>query len=116
MSKNLVLKAGLEEPLLLYSRTRSRAEEHCLIIGHSVVAASLHELVDRSDIIWSCVQDDQAVIETLNECLMRDVTGKLFLDSSTIPPDVTNRIAKQVVEKNAEFVAMPGMFAPSVPS
>ena len=46
--------------------------------------------------------------ETFEEILKMDIRGKLFLESSTVVPDVTNRIAKEVEEAGAEFVAMPG--------
>ena len=108
MTKNIVAKADLEKPLILWNRTRKRAEEHSASIGHSTVAATVEEAVTKADIIWSCLQDQEAVTETFEEILEMDIRGKLFLESSTVLPDVTNRIAKQVEEAGAEFVAMPG--------
>ena len=108
MTKNIVAKADLEKPLILWNRTRKRAEEHSASIGHSTVAATVKEAVTKADIIWSCLQDQEAVTEIFEEILEMDIRGKLFLESSTVLPDVTNRIAKQVEEAGAEFVAMPG--------
>ena len=106
MTKNIVAKADLEKPLILWNRTRKRAEEHSASIGHSTVAATVEDAVTKADIIWSCLQDQEA--ETFEEILEMDIRGKLFLESSTVLPDVTNRIAKHVEEAGAEFVAMPG--------
>ena len=97
---------------MLYNRTRLRAEEHSLRIGHSTtVASSLKEVVACADIIWSCVQDVEAVEQTFDEMLsstQQNLSGKLFVESSSIPPDVTNDIAERILEAGGEFVAMPG--------
>ena len=108
MTKNIVGKASLEKPLILWNRTQQRANEHSSNIGHSSVAATVKEAVTNADIIWSCLQDQEAVTETFEEILRMDIRGKLFLESSTVVPDVTDRIAKEVEEAGAEFVAMPG--------
>lgn len=112
ITANLVNKANNTSPLIIYNRTRLRAEEHSVRIGHStVVAASLEYVVTNADIIWSCVQNQEAVEQIFAEILsltLRNLRGKLFIESSTIPPDATNHIAKQVLEAGGEFVAMPG--------
>ena len=85
-------------------------------IGHStVVATSIKDVLTKADFIWSCVEDQEAVEQTFWEILstaQHDLRGKLFIESSTIPPDSTNRIAKQVLDAGGEFVAMPGTLNP----
>ena len=110
MTKNIVAKANLEKPLILWNRTQQRAKDQSSKIGHSIVAATVKEAVTNADIIWSCLQDQEAVTETFEEILKMDIRGKLFLESSTVLPDITNRIATEVEEAGAEFVAMPGSF------
>ena len=102
------MKAGLDEPVLLYNRTKRGAIEHCASIGHARVASTLEELVDKSEIIWSCVQDERAVLDIFKEMLKHDVGSKVFVESSTIPAELTDRIARQAADVNAQFVAMPG--------
>jgi len=109
MTRNLVAKGNLEEPLILYNRTRSRADEHSSQIGHSTVAATLEEAVSKSDIIWSCLQNQEAVMECFEKILPQNLNGKLFLECSTISPDVVNSLAKRILNAGAEFVAMPGL-------
>lgn len=109
MTSNLVLKGNLDKPLILYNRTRIRAKEHSSIIGHSSVAETLGEVVANSDIIWSCLENQEAVLETFESILNQDIRGKLFVESSTVLPDVTNHMAKRVIDAGAEFVAMPGL-------
>lgn len=109
MTKNIVLYGNLDKPLKLYNRTKSRAEEHSANLGHSTVAATLEEAVSDTDIIWSCLQDQEAVEATFGSLLKTNIQGKLFVDSSTITPEKTNSIARQVLGAGAEFVAMPGL-------
>lgn len=110
ITANLVAKGNLTSPLILYNRTAERAKEHSSLIGNSLVVASLEEAVSRADMIWSCVQDQDAVEHIFAKVLaIRDLTGKLFVESSTVLPDVTNRIAKQVARAGGDFVAMPGV-------
>ena len=108
MSENLVAKGNLEKPLLLWNRTAARADELSQKIGHSKAIHSLEDVVSQSDIIWTCLRDQEAVIETFEKILRGSVRGKLFLESSTITQAGTNRLANDLIEAGAEFVAMPG--------
>ncbi|MCJ1313934.1 hypothetical protein MMC25_007614 [Agyrium rufum] len=108
MTKNIVAKAGLDKPLSIWNRTQARADEHEQNLGSAVrVCSSVKEAVEAAEIVWSCLQDQEAVLETFDEILADDVRGKLFLDSSTILPEVTEEIAERVLQAGAEFVAMP---------
>lgn len=101
-------KGEFEGHLILYNRSQSRAEDHSANIGNSIVATSLSEVVSKADIIWSCVQNLDAVMETFEKLLDLDIRGKLFLESSTIPHAAVDILAKRVIEAGAEFVSMPG--------
>jgi 3-hydroxyisobutyrate dehydrogenase-like beta-hydroxyacid dehydrogenase len=108
MTKNLILHGNLDKPLKIYNRTRAHAEEHSASIGSSRVADTIDEAISGSDIVWSCVQDQEAVEATFERILMNDIKGKLFVESSSITPEKTNEIATRVVQAGGEFVAMPG--------
>jgi 3-hydroxyisobutyrate dehydrogenase-like beta-hydroxyacid dehydrogenase len=108
MTQNLVEKGGLEHPIVLYNRTSARAEEHSAHIGHSVVALSIEEAITKADIIWSCVQNQDAVAEIFDKATNLDIRGKLFVECSTILPDVTTKISEKVLAAGGEFIAMPG--------
>ncbi|KAM0438869.1 hypothetical protein ACHAPT_001630 [Fusarium lateritium] len=109
ISKNIVEKGNLDGPLLLYNRSTQRTIEHSnsLPAGKSKVLTSLTEGVSQADIIFSCVANDEAVQETYKTLLEGDVKGKLFIESSTIHPDTTEALAKDVLAKGGEFVAAP---------
>ena len=108
ITANLVAKAGLRLPVVLYNRTRQRAEEHSLKIGHSTVARDLTELVSTCDVIWTCLEDDRAVFEVFADILKLDLSGKLFVECSTILPNATTQLAQQLQDGGGNLVAMPG--------
>ena len=108
MATNLVKKGNLEKPIILWNRSYSRAADLSAEIGHSEAVHSVEEAVAPSNIIWSCLSDQEAVLGIFDIILKGDVRGKLFLECSTITPPVTNELAKRVIDAGAEFVAMPG--------
>ncbi|KAI1752502.1 NAD binding domain of 6-phosphogluconate dehydrogenase-domain-containing protein [Xylaria castorea] len=115
MTKNLVEKGNLEKPLILYNRTKKRAETLAasLPAGKTEVVDSITEGVKKADIIFTIVTNDAAVKEAIGTVLESDVKGKLIIDCSTIHPDTTKQLAKDVLAKGAEFLACPVFGAPS---
>jgi 3-hydroxyisobutyrate dehydrogenase-like beta-hydroxyacid dehydrogenase len=116
MCKNLVEKGNLDSPLLVFNRTEKRSTDlvASLASGKSKVASTIEEAVKDADIIFTCVGDDRAINDTINTALLGDVNGKLFVDCSTVHPDTTNRLAKTINAKGAEFVACPVFGAPAM--
>ncbi|KAH7242457.1 NAD binding domain of 6-phosphogluconate dehydrogenase-domain-containing protein [Fusarium tricinctum] len=116
MSKNLVEKGNLDGPLLLYNRSTQRTTDFSATLptGKTEVITSLAEGVSRADVIFSCIANDEAVQETYKTLLEGDVKGKLFIESSTIHPETTEALAKEVLAKGAEFVAAPVFGAPAM--
>ncbi|KAI0109477.1 NAD binding domain of 6-phosphogluconate dehydrogenase-domain-containing protein [Nemania sp. FL0031] len=115
MCKNLVEKGNLEKPLILYNRTKKRAEDLAATLpaGKTEVVDSIEEGVKKADIIFTIVSNDAAVKEALDTVLQSDVKGKLIVECSTIHPDSTKQIAQDVLAKGAEFVASPVFGAPA---
>ncbi|KAH8749399.1 NAD binding domain of 6-phosphogluconate dehydrogenase-domain-containing protein [Hyaloscypha finlandica] len=107
ISKNLVLNGKLEKSLILWNRTSSRAYEHSTQIGNSVVAETIKDAISMSDIVWSCLADQDAVLETFELILKEDIKGKLFVECSTFTAEATNDLARKVIDSGGEFVAMP---------
>ena len=114
MVKNLVAKGNLSSPLILYNRTQSRATDLSKSLAQPTkVASSISEAVGPASIIFTCLGDDVAVADTLNQALeSSDVSGKLFVDCSTIHPDTTQKYAALLEERGASFVACPVFGAP----
>lgn len=116
MSKNIVEKGNLDSPLLIYNRSTKRSVDfkNSLPEGKVEVVEAIADGVSRSDVIFSCIANDDAVQETYKAILDVDVADKLFIESSTIHPETTEALAKQVVAKGAAFVAAPVFGAPAM--
>ncbi|KAK4231414.1 putative oxidoreductase YfjR [Podospora fimiseda] len=115
MVKNLVEKGNLDQPLLIYNRTKQRSVElsESLPAGKSEVVDTIAEGSAKADIIFIILSKDDVVEAAAKEILDQgDVTGKLIVDSSTIHPDTTTRLAKVFVDRGAEFLAAPVFGAP----
>lgn len=110
MCNNLVEKGGLDKPLILYNRTKSRSTDLAAKLGSdkSKVVDTINDAVKESDIIFMCLGDDAAVKAAVDKMLEEDLKGKLIVDCSTVHPDTTNELEKRITDKGAEFVGMPG--------
>lgn len=106
----MVEKGKLDKPLIIYNRTKSRAEDLSSKLGASKtkVVDTVNDAVKASDIIFMCLGDDAAVNSAVDAMLQEDVNGKLIVDCSTVHPDTTNSLEKRITEKGAGFVGMPG--------
>ncbi|GAB1191676.1 hypothetical protein APSETT444_000858 [Aspergillus pseudonomiae] len=109
MTKNLLEYGNIAKPLVLYNRTKSTAEAHSACLEGSRVAEDIPDAVLSSDIIWLCLQNEQAVEQAFESILTVPIERKLFVNSSTISPEKTDLIARRVLEAGGEFVAMPGI-------
>jgi 3-hydroxyisobutyrate dehydrogenase-like beta-hydroxyacid dehydrogenase len=112
MCKNLVEKGGLDKPLILYNRTKQRADDLSARLGtdKTKVVASISDAVKDADIILMCLGDDAAVNGAVDAILEENVQGKLIVDCSTVHPDTTDALETRITAKGAEFVGMPGVF------
>ncbi|KAL8662875.1 MAG: hypothetical protein Q9202_004297 [Teloschistes flavicans] len=118
MCKNLVEKGQLAHSLIISNRTLQRAHDFQsqLASGKSTVAPNISEAASPSDIIFTCLGDDAAIMETIDTIakIPRGIKGKLFVDCSTVHPDTTNALASTLISHGAEFVACPVFGAPAM--
>ncbi|KAH8729143.1 hypothetical protein GQ44DRAFT_823855 [Phaeosphaeriaceae sp. PMI808] len=120
MSKNLIEKGNLDKPLLLWNRTKQRADDLATNLASKFgpnktkVVDNLHDAAKEADIIFMCMSDDAAVTSAVNTMLQQDVKGKLFVDCTTVHPTTTNTLEKTITAAGAEFVGMPVFGAPAM--
>lgn len=117
MVKNLVEKGNFSGPVVIYNRTFSVTEKLVSGLESSKAKAvkTIPEVVKESDIIFTIVSNDAAVEETIDAALaVPESKGKLFVESSTIHPDVTNKLAERVTNAGAQFIACPVFGAPAM--
>jgi len=117
MAKNVVEKAEVEHPVLVYNRTKQRAIEFAekLPTGKTEILDSIPDGVARADVIFTILAKDD-IVEAVADTILEsgDVKGKLFVECSTVHPDTTARIAKRFLDRGAEFVAAPVFGAPAM--
>jgi 3-hydroxyisobutyrate dehydrogenase-like beta-hydroxyacid dehydrogenase len=117
MVKNLAEKGSFSGPVAIYNRTTARSEKlvDSLPAGKGKVATSIADAVKDADIIFLCVANDAAVEESIDAALKSpNSKGKLYVDCSTIHPDTSNKIGKQITEAGSDFVACPVFGAPAM--
>lgn len=101
MAKNLE-KAGFS--LSVYNRTKERANG---FNSSTQVCAGIGTLVQGSDIIFTMLTNDAAVKAVYDEIFKEDISGKLFVDMSTISPALSQVINKALMEKGASLIDAP---------
>lgn len=115
MAKNIVSKANLDKPLIIYNRTGKRSQDFKASLENldSVqVVESIEEAVKAADIIFTSLGDDKSVNSVLDTALQTSggVTGKLFVDTSTILPETSDAVAQKMRSGGAEFIAAPSKY------
>lgn len=101
MAKNLE-KAGFS--LSVFNRTEEKAED---FKGKSNICQSVEELVNNSDIIFTMLTNDAAVKTVYQEILKNDLSGKLFVDMSTISQEMSKEVGDAVKIEEASFLDAP---------
>lgn len=105
MARNL-LKAGF--PLIVWNRTRERAEE----LGRegAKVANSAQEAATEAEVLITIVSDPSALEQVLfgaNGALAALKRGSVLVDSSTVSPALARRVAKSCAERGVDFLDAP---------
>jgi 3-hydroxyisobutyrate dehydrogenase-like beta-hydroxyacid dehydrogenase len=105
MGANL-LKAGF--PLMVWNRTPSRADS--LVTQGAKLAARPREVALQADVLITMVSDPAALEEVLwgqdgaMDALRR---GSLYIDSSTVSPDLARRVAQACADRGVDFLDAP---------
>jgi len=105
MGRNL-LKAGF--PLVVWNRTASKAED--LIREGAKLAASPRDAAAQADVLVTIVSDPPALEEVVfgpEGALEGFRRGSVFVDSSTISPDLARREAAACAERGVDFLDAP---------
>lgn len=88
--------------MMVWNRTADKARATGL-----PVARSARELAERSELVVSILTDANAVEQVYGDMLSGEVTGKLFVEMSTVRPDVPRSIAACAKSKGASFIECP---------
>lgn len=118
MVQNIAEK-GPQSSLAVYNRTTSKAESlvSTLPPNKASVAPSLPEAVNPATLIFICVGDDPAlnqIFAAILEAKDLDISGKTFVDCSTVHPDTSRKTQAALSQRGAAFVACPVFGAPNM--
>ena len=105
MASNLV-KA--EFPVTVWNRTASKAES--LVKQGAKLAANPRAAALQADVLITIVSDPAALEEVLwgaNGAIEGLRRGSLYIDSSTVSPDLARRVAKVCANRGVEFLDAP---------
>ena len=101
-----LLKAGF--PLTVWNRTPARAQE--LVAAGAHLAASPGELAAKSEFVISIVSDPPALEEVLwgaDGAMQSFQRGSVYIDSSTVSPDLVRKIAAACAQREVRFLDAP---------
>jgi 2-hydroxy-3-oxopropionate reductase len=105
MGRNL-LKAGF--PLNVWNRTSARADD--LVREGAKLAASPREIAKKSDVLITIVSDPPAVEQVLwgeNGAFDGLGRGSLYIDSSTVSPELARRVARDCSARDIDYLDAP---------
>ncbi len=101
MVKNLI-KANF--PVTVYNRSADKTID---FKETATIAQSISELVQNNDIIFTMLTNDDAVNHVYQEIDKEELSGKLFIDCSTISQEGSLKVAALIKSKNASFLDAP---------
>jgi len=91
-----------------WNRTTAKAQP--LAALGALLAVTPNELASQSDVVISMLGDDRSVLELFTGAkglLSAEVSGKLFIDMTTVRPDTTRAVATAAVARGACFIDAP---------
>lgn len=100
--------AGLGHDVIAWNRTAAKAQ--ALAPAGVKTAATPRELATRAEFIISILTDAKALdaaYEGADGLLAGDVTGKLFIEMSTVRPATEKELAAKINVKNAAMIECP---------
>lgn len=102
MAMNL-LKAGFD--LSVFNRSEDKMIS--LIDAGAKPYRSVEGITEASNVIFVMLSDDNAVSSVFDQLWKLDLTGKLFINMSTISPDLSVDLYKKCEERGANYLEAP---------
>ncbi|RDH25227.1 hypothetical protein M747DRAFT_320475 [Aspergillus niger ATCC 13496] len=115
MAANIAQKGPQTTPVTLYNRTTSKATDFAstLPANKATVSTSLSDAISNSTIIFICVGDDAALEAIISGLPTASLSSKIIVDCSTVHPDTSRKIQRQLASHGASFIACPVFGAPA---
>jgi 3-hydroxyisobutyrate dehydrogenase-like beta-hydroxyacid dehydrogenase len=103
MSENLIKKSG--QIVYVYDVDKSKIEK--LVDKGAKAAENIEDIAKNCEVIFSMVPKSEHVRMVAKELIPHLKTGQIWVDMSTIEPEVSREIAKEVQNKGAVMLDAP---------
>ena len=120
MARNIAYRGPLRgKALIVFNRDRQRFFDLQSSLppeakNNITLGASAEKAAEAATITFTSLGNDQSVVDIYDQILSgngNDVTGKIFVETTTILPETTELVAQKVTQAGGEFVAMPGRWS-----
>lgn len=103
IANNLLQESGY--PLCIYDVKKKACET--LQQNGAIITPSISALVSECDVIFSMVPENKHVEIVYDEVVQCDITGKIFLEMSTISPKLSEYYANKIKDRGARLLDCP---------
>src|SRR5947207_6255592 len=105
----------LQAGFTVHAHNRSRASVEALAALGAQPAASATEITERSEIVLTALPTPASVEAVYGEMAGSARAGQVFVDHSTVSPDLNRRCAALLADHAAAFLHAPVPGAPGAP-
>ncbi|KAG2167720.1 hypothetical protein JADG_007459 [Aureobasidium aubasidani] len=114
MAENLQKYLAKNDQSLIFNNRTMASGDNLKGLGASP-ASSFGELVTKSDVIFTMVNNDDTLKSLLQQAYdTKDLSGKIFVDCSTVHPDTTKAVAEEITKHKATYLAAPMFGGPAI--
>ncbi|KAI5275159.1 3-hydroxyisobutyrate dehydrogenase [Aureobasidium subglaciale] len=114
MAENLQKYLAKNDQSLIYNNRTMASGDSLKSLGASP-ASSFGELVSKSDVVFTMVNNDDTLKSLLQQAYdTKDLSGKIFVDCSTVHPDTTKAVTDEITKQKATFLAAPMFGGPAI--
>ena len=94
----------------IWNRSRQKSEQ-VASNGYCEVAESIEDVVQKCDIIHTCLANDEVALSVYRQILVPRKPGLILLDHSTLFPTTSTAISEEAKAGDAQFMSCP-VFGP----
>ncbi|KAG9954167.1 6-phosphogluconate dehydrogenase family protein, partial [Aureobasidium melanogenum] len=114
MAENLQKYLAKNNQSLIFNNRTMASGDNLKSLGASP-ASSFGELVQKSDVVFTMVNNDDTLKSLLKQAYdTKDLSGKIFVDCSTVHPDTTKDVTEEIKKHKATFLAAPQFGGPAI--
>ncbi|KAF2691211.1 6-phosphogluconate dehydrogenase-like protein NAD-binding protein [Lentithecium fluviatile CBS 122367] len=108
MATNIQTYLSQSNQLPLHYTNRTLSRGNLLKEDGGVPCQSVRELVQKSDVVFISVSDDEALTTVVKEILdSGTIKDKIFVDTTTAHPNTTTTVTSQFTSADASYIAAP---------